>query len=80
MCDKKMNCEGGNDADYDVCIVDFKADEDLSSLYGCDDLWDRLLECRDFQDKCTNNRWDDGGDCKDEREDFRSCAGTAKLF
>jgi hypothetical protein len=73
ICDDTMNCEGGNAADYDACVITYEAQEEKSNLYGCGDLLDRYLECFEVQASCKNDNWTDEGDCGDERQDFNKC-------
>ncbi len=73
ICDAAMNCEGGNEADYDACVIGYDYQEEKSDLYGCGDFLDRYLECFELQASCNNDNWSDQGDCGDERKDFNDC-------
>lgn len=73
LCDREMECRGGNDADYDSCIIGYEATEDLASLYGCNEDLDLYLECFDTQAQCNNDNFTAENDCDDERDKLNRC-------
>ena len=74
LCADEMDCREGNDADIDACIVQYETQEEISGIYGCDDLWDQYLDCASQEFRCDNgNQWTYGGDCSDEWNDYNDC-------
>jgi len=73
LCDREMLCRGGNDADYDACLIGYDAYEDRASLYGCNDDWDLYLTCYDAQAKCNNDNFTADNDCNDELDRLSRC-------
>ncbi len=73
LCARAMECRGGNDADYDACIIDYEAYEDRASLNGCNDDLDLYLECYDSQAKCNNDNFTADNDCNDELDRLNRC-------
>jgi hypothetical protein len=75
LCAARMDCEGGNEADYDACMLGYETTEELSNLHGCGDFLDRYLVCFEAQSHCDGSadRWTDDNDCDDERRDLNDC-------
>lgn len=73
LCELKMDCEGGNAADTEACIIDYEAGEELAALRGCSDDLDRYLECFDTRADCDNNSFNAGNACDDELDDLNRC-------
>ena len=73
LCADEMDCRGGNDADYEACVINYEQNEDLSSLHGCVDLWDRYTDCRVQQAHCSSKNWTDDNDCNNEWQDYADC-------
>jgi hypothetical protein len=53
-CDQLHNCIGGNDADYDACVISLERYEDDADLQGCDDEYDVWFECYFANATCTD--------------------------
>ena len=73
ICADAMDCEGGNDADVDACIVSFDYMEDRSSLEGCDPEWDDLVACFEDEARCSNNNFSAQGYCDREGQRWGDC-------
>lgn len=73
LCAREMDCRNGNDADYDVCMLDYERRDDLSSVYGCGDKWDSYLDCMDRNASCNGGKWNDNNDCNSARSNFNDC-------
>jgi len=68
-----MDCEGGNDADLDACVVDSEATEDVAYTYDCGDFWEDLVACTDERSRCGNNNFGPGDDCDAEENRLADC-------
>jgi hypothetical protein len=76
ICEEAIDCENGNDADVDACVVTLDAEEERASLYGCTEWYDLYAECREKDSQCQMNRFGlFNNDCDDEARDFSSCMG-----
>ncbi|MBK9266295.1 MAG: hypothetical protein IPM54_41730 [Polyangiaceae bacterium] len=74
MCVDEMDCRDGNDADVDACVIGYESQDDLASLHGCSDFWNRYIDCRVERSHCeSSDIWTDDGDCSDEWDDYRDC-------
>ncbi len=77
-CEELADCEDGNDADIDACIIRQETEADRASLYGCTEWFDLFVECAESNAKCRNDRYglvDD--DCEDEQREYSSCMGDS---
>ncbi len=80
-CQEAMDCEGGNEADIDACVVDIEEAEEHASLWDCDEWFDAAFECAEVESECENDRYgvptdsDGHSRCEDEQEDYQACAG-----
>ena len=72
-----MDCEGGNEADVEACELEFEYASDQASLYGCEDYFDSLAECRDERAHCDTSDSENPAytaeDCAAELQDRNSC-------
>jgi len=74
LCSDEMDCRGGNDADYDACVIGYETREEVAGIYGCEDLWDDYLYCADQEFRCDGgNDWTTRGNCSDEWSDYNRC-------
>lgn len=75
-CEEKNDCEDGNDADIDACVVASEAEADRASLYGCTEWFEIFAECREADSRCTNDVYGlFDNDCDDEAREYGSCMG-----
>ena len=75
-CDEVVDCEDGNEADMEACVVANEAAEDRASLYGCTDEFEIFFECLEAEAKCEDDRYTlTGNDCDDESREYQSCLG-----
>ncbi len=78
-CEARMDCENGNDADIDACELQFDYQEDLSSLYGCDEFFVAMVECLEERSQCDTDTdpptYTSNDDCSAEQLDHSSCMG-----
>ncbi|MRG91948.1 hypothetical protein [Polyangium spumosum] len=68
-----MDCEGGNDADLDACVVDSETAEDVAYTYDCGDFWEDFVACTDDRSRCSNNNFGPGDDCNAEANRLQEC-------
>jgi hypothetical protein len=74
LCVDEMECRDGNDSDIDACVVQYETQEEIAGIYGCDDLWDRYLDCAVQEFRCNNgDNWTTEGDCSDQWSDYNDC-------
>lgn len=76
-CDKKQNCEGGNDADYDACVAGANASSDIADDYDCGDQYGKYFDCAADKSTCNNGRLD-GSPCASESTSLLTCLEAAK--
>jgi hypothetical protein len=74
LCVDAMDCEGGNDADVDACVVTLDYYEDRSSLEGCEPEWDELYACVNEEARCRDRNFSADGYCDRENERWVDCA------
>lgn len=77
LCERAADCEGGGDDEIDACIISAESDEEVASVYGCDDEFDAYYDCVDRSSSCRDdfsgeNSWSTydssaGEDACDER-------------
>ena len=80
-CTDAMDCERGNDNDYDACEIALKADADRADNWGCSDEFDALFDCEENESYCDgHDQWTTataGGDrCDIERRHYNDCCGS----
>lgn len=73
LCADKMDCEGGNDADVDACVIQSEAAEDVAYNYDCGDDWDEYVACLEDRSRCSNNVFGPGDDCANEFKRANEC-------
>jgi hypothetical protein len=74
FCDEALDCEDLSDKDYDKCLVDASANEDIADAYGCTAEFDEYLDCFLSKYRCRDEemRLEDN-DCDNEGEDLAKC-------
>jgi hypothetical protein len=72
-CADKVDCQGGNDQDEEVCVIEQDLAEEVSDIEGCIDDYDALFECLEENESCNGDQWTDGGKCDGEREALGRC-------
>ena len=73
-CLEKIDCEDGNDADVEACVISGEAEEDIAELYGCTDEFTLFAECREKDASCENDQYIlDPKDCDDESREYGRC-------
>jgi hypothetical protein len=77
-CSDAMDCEWGNDHDYDACEIQLKADADRADNWGCTGVFDDLFACEEQESYCDGNRHWTTGDgnadrCNIEQERYSDC-------
>ena len=74
LCDDACDCEGCNDATYDLCVEYGETYEELAEDYGCEDEFDDYVECLIDTATCIDRDYDLHEDqCEHE---WRSCGAT----
>jgi hypothetical protein len=77
ICQRAMDCAGGNEADVDACVAEAQAGADNSSLWECDEWYDALFDCTDQWAECRNRNFQVYDDrCLAEQEDYGACIGS----
>lgn len=78
LCEAQMDCEGGNDADIDACVVLLEAQEDIADTYDCGDFFDDYVACSDERSSCSNDNFGPGNDCNSERDRWSDCVNDRR--
>jgi hypothetical protein len=74
ICDLICQCEDCTDREYDECIIDYDATEDISATYGCLDDYDRAYDCvMTKSNNCLNDNFAPDLDCADDINDVSEC-------
>ncbi|MCC6522756.1 MAG: hypothetical protein IT373_08860 [Polyangiaceae bacterium] len=74
FCEARMDCEVGNDADVDACLVEIETDEERADIYGCSEWFDDYIACREAQSTCeAGNHYSTGNRCEREDEHYQAC-------
>lgn len=74
LCEEKIACEGGNDADQSACEIEGDTNQEIADLEGCTAEWDELFDCREENLRCNNNRYEvDDKKCLQEADRFDRC-------
>jgi len=73
ICSEAMDCEGGNDADYEACVIKYQKNTDVAALYECDRAWDNYITCYSEQARCSSDFWTDNGNCSNAWNDYSTC-------
>ena len=53
ICDKRRQCLGGNDLDFNACVQRYIYEGKIASDYACADAWNSLLTCMDTTGICN---------------------------
>lgn len=72
-CDVKCQCEDCSDREYDECLIDYEATEDVADAYGCLEDFDRLHVCVIENNDCTLDNFIADVRCSDEGIDLADC-------
>jgi hypothetical protein len=80
LCADAMDCEGGNDADVDACVVTLDYYEERASLDGCEPEWDELYACVNDEASCRDNNFSADGYCDRERDRWVDCVDIGFNF
>jgi hypothetical protein len=75
FCETEKNCVGGNDADYDACIAEERASEDIADAYDCADQWDTYASCKE---NATCNNGSVQTACTDQSKALSDCKSAGK--
>lgn len=78
LCEAEMDCEGGNDADIDACVVVYEAQEDVADTYDCGDFYDDYIACFDERARCSGDSFDANNDCNSERDRWSDCVNDRR--
>ncbi|MEJ7735637.1 MAG: hypothetical protein WKG00_41425, partial [Polyangiaceae bacterium] len=63
-CTDKIDCQGGNDQDEEVCVIQQDLAEEVADIDGCVDDYDALFECLEDNESCTgDHQWTDAKRC-----------------
>jgi hypothetical protein len=74
FCTDAMDCARGNDNDIEACELAFEHDEEIASIYGCDQEWDDYYLCLEERSDCNDRVFGpDGNECADEAQDYGDC-------
>ena len=74
-CTKKMQCEGGNDADIDACAATLAAGRSYAEAYDCAVPYGKYTDCLDNRATCESRAY--GAKCDDEAKALASCEEAA---
>jgi len=70
-CDKRANCEGGNDKDRAACADQLRGDEKAASDYGCADQFDAAYTCRNNTAVCNAGKFSTA--CNTQNDALDAC-------
>ena len=71
LCAAKCDCEGCNDAAYDLCVSEHDADFREADYRGCVDYYDEWRACEDDTGVCKGADWDTS--CGPEHDRYKNC-------
>ncbi len=75
LCDLSVECEGGNDADYDACNARYDAVAEIADLKNCGEEYDSWIECFADNARCNDDRYRvDDDQCERAEEQLEDCA------
>ncbi|AKT37870.1 hypothetical protein [Chondromyces crocatus] len=73
FCEEMMDCQRGNDADIEACIIELERQEEIASIYGCDDDWDRAFTCVEEESHCRARVYTHDARCNRDLTDVNLC-------
>jgi hypothetical protein len=77
ICQKAMDCQGGNELDVDACVAQAEAGAEEASLWDCDEWYDAAFDCTEQYAECQNGHFGVLNDrCLAEQEDYDACLGS----
>lgn len=75
-CEKRMNCEGGNDKDRAACADSLRGEEKAASDYGCSDGFDAYYTCRNNYGVCNGGRFETNQSCDGQKKVYEDCVSA----
>jgi hypothetical protein len=74
ICQKAMDCEGGNSNDEGACEETFELEKTLAHDAGCDSKWDDWYQCYQEHATCHGTKQFDATDfCKNQSDALGVC-------
>jgi hypothetical protein len=65
LCDDLCECEGCSDAQYDACVREGEAAEEMADQLGCGDEFEDYVDCLGDSFTCDDGDADTEGQCGD---------------
>lgn len=56
ICERGAVCRGSNDRDIDACIIQQESNEQVASIYGCDNQWNDYIDCMVANGSCMGDK------------------------
>lgn len=76
-CDDFSDCIDGNTEDTNACIRAVEAEEEVAALFGCQEEFDALQDCREDESDCENDSFFvPANECNDEEREYSNCIGS----
>ena len=66
FCDSKIQCEGGNDADVEACVIGVESSEDVAAAYDCGSAFDKAADCVETAGRCDAGKYKSSCDAEDD--------------
>lgn len=76
-CEERCSCEDCSDIGYDECVINADRDQEVASVYGCDDAYEAHRQCEIERYTCVGGQFlveiNDVNPCQVELNDFNRC-------
>jgi hypothetical protein len=77
FCDEVCSCEDCSEIGRDECVINTNAEQDIASVYGCDDAYEARRKCQIERYTCVEGRFmvtiNDVNPCETETSDLNRC-------
>jgi hypothetical protein len=74
FCDAYCDCENCSGDEYDECVIEYEAEQDIASAYGCSDKFDDRHFCVIDRYSCNGDDFDGAViSCLDDYADYEDC-------
>jgi len=73
LCDEECDCEGCSDYMYEDCVNSYDRELRDAEYWGCEDLYDSWLDCRDATWYCDEYHRVFETNCGHERQRLNDC-------
>lgn len=76
-CEERCSCEDCSDIGYDECVINTDRDQEVASVFGCDDAYEARKQCEIQRYTCVGGEFmvtiDDVDPCAVEGGDLGRC-------